>query len=94
MTSAPGHILTHSTLAIDSFVVANLIPKIIVQSFDIVLAQADYHDGLVQGAEIEALYENTRQLLNASAAIYDEVVCRCVPDFQDRKRRKLRSSMM
>jgi hypothetical protein len=32
-------------------------------------------------AEIEALYENNKQLLRASAAIYDEVVCRCVDDF-------------
>jgi hypothetical protein len=63
------------------FVLLNFIPKIIVQSFDIVLKQASYHDGLIQAAEIEALYENNKQLLRASAAIYDEVVCRCVDDF-------------
>ncbi|KAL3913879.1 MAG: hypothetical protein SGILL_006319, partial [Bacillariaceae sp.] len=39
---------------------------------------AGYHDGLVDGAEVEAIYENTLQLLDGSAAIYDEVVCRCV----------------
>lgn len=40
------------------------------------------------GAEIEALYENTRQLLNASAAIYDEVACRCIPDLETRPQSK------
>lgn len=45
---------------------------------DTILAQADLHDGLVDAAEVEATYENTRQLLDGSAAIYDEVVCRCV----------------
>lgn len=35
------------------------------------------HDGLVNSAEIEATFENSRQMLDGSAAIYDEVVCRC-----------------
>jgi hypothetical protein len=52
--------------------------SIVINSLDTVLNQADYHDSLIDGAEIEAIYENTRQLLDGSAAIYDEVVCRCV----------------
>jgi hypothetical protein len=51
---------------------------VIINALDTVLNQADYHDSLIDGAEIEAIYENTRQLLDGSAAIYDEVVCRCV----------------
>ncbi|EJK59259.1 hypothetical protein THAOC_20547, partial [Thalassiosira oceanica] len=35
------------------------------------------HNGLVNSAEIEATYENSRQMLDGSSAIYDEVVCRC-----------------
>jgi hypothetical protein len=37
----------------------------------------DYQDGLVQGAEIEASYEHTRNLLHKHCAIYDEALCRC-----------------
>jgi hypothetical protein len=37
----------------------------------------DYQDGLVQGAEIEASYEHTRNLLHKQCAIYDEALCRC-----------------
>lgn len=32
----------------------------------------------------QAVYENTRQMLDGSAAIYDEVVCRCSIDPDDR----------
>ena len=39
------------------------------------------HDGIVNSAEIEALYENSRQMLDGSAAIYDEVVCRCAESY-------------
>lgn len=37
----------------------------------------DYQDGIVQGAEIEAAYEHTRNLLHKQCAIYDEALCRC-----------------
>jgi hypothetical protein len=73
------------------FVFAVLIPEVIVLAFEIVLEQADYHDALIDGAEIEALYENTRQMLNASAAIYDEVVCRCIDDLESRPQSKFMS---
>jgi hypothetical protein len=73
------------------FVFTALIPAVIVLALEIVLEQADYHDGLLQGAEIEALYENTRQLLNATAAIYDEVVCRCIDDLESRPQSKFMS---
>jgi hypothetical protein len=68
-----------------------LIPEVIVLAFEIVLEQADYHDALIDGAEIEALYENTHQMLNASADIYDEVVCRCIDDLESRPQSKLMS---
>jgi hypothetical protein len=45
--------------------------------FPLPYTQADLHDGLIDAAEIEAIYENTRQMLDGSASIYDEVVCRC-----------------
>jgi hypothetical protein len=45
--------------------------------FPLLDTQADLHDGLIDAAEIEAIYENTRQMLDGSASIYDEVVCRC-----------------
>ena len=57
------------------------------KAFETVLAQADYQDGLIDAAEIEAWYENTRQLYKSSAAIYDEVVCRCAEDIDTRPRR-------
>jgi hypothetical protein len=49
-------------------------------AFGTILEQADLHEGLIDAAEIEAIYDNTRQLLDGSAAIYDEVVCRCVEE--------------
>ena len=49
-------------------------------ALETVLAQADMHDGLVDGAELEAVYENTKTMLDAQAAIYDEVVCRCAEE--------------
>ena len=39
--------------------------------------QMDYQDGGVQGAEIEASYEHTRNLLHKQCAIFDEARCRC-----------------
>jgi hypothetical protein len=73
------------------FVFTALIPAVIVLALEIVLEQADFHDALIQGAEIEALFENTRQMLNASAAIYDEVVCRCIDDLESRPQSKFMS---
>ena len=68
-----------------AFAIIAGIPPILVQAMDIMLDSAGMHDGLITGAEIEASYENTKQLLAGSAAIYDEVVCRCVDDVPRRK---------
>ena len=39
--------------------------------------KANYQDSLVDGAEIEAAYEHSRNLLHKQCAIYDQVVNRC-----------------
>ena len=59
-------------------VILRAIPAIIDLSFATVLRTAWYQNSRVNGAELEAAYENTRQLLDGSAAIYDQTVCRCV----------------
>lgn len=58
-------------------VILRAIPAIIDLSFSTVLRTAWYQNSRVNGAELEAAYENTRQLLDGSAATYDQVVCRC-----------------
>jgi hypothetical protein len=39
--------------------------------------QADFQDGLVDGAEVEASYEHTKNLIDKQCAIFDQAVCRC-----------------
>ena len=39
--------------------------------------QASFQDSLVDGAEVEASYENTRNLLHKQCAIFDQARCRC-----------------
>lgn len=48
--------------------------------FETLLAIADTQDAVTDGAEIEAGYENTKNLLQKQCAIYDQAVCRCVKD--------------
>jgi hypothetical protein len=42
--------------------------------------QMSYQDGLVNAAEIEAAYEHSVNLLSKECAIFDQAVCRCVPE--------------
>jgi hypothetical protein len=53
----------------------------IVQSVGLVINtlkdQAAFQDSLVDGAEVEAAYENSRNLLHKQCAIFDQAVCRC-----------------
>jgi hypothetical protein len=39
--------------------------------------QAAFQDSLVDGAEVEAAYENSRNLLHKQCALFDQAVCRC-----------------
>jgi hypothetical protein len=39
--------------------------------------QVDFQDGLVDGAEVEASYEHTKNLIDKQCAIFDQAVCRC-----------------
>jgi hypothetical protein len=39
--------------------------------------QADFQDGLVDGAEVEASYEHSKNLIDKQCAIFDQAVCRC-----------------
>jgi hypothetical protein len=39
--------------------------------------QADFQDSIVNGAEVEAAYENSRNLLHKQCALFDQAVCRC-----------------
>jgi len=71
------------------FVIAAAVPRVIVLSLDIVLDQVVYHNGQIQGAKIQAIYQNTCQLLNSTAAIYDKVACHCVTDFDTLPHHKL-----
>lgn len=45
--------------------------------FSTLQEQADFQDALVDGAEVEAAYENSRNLLQKQCAIFDQAVCRC-----------------
>ena len=62
-------------------VIASRALSLAIIGFDVSLEFGALHDGLVESAEIEATYENTLQMLDGSAAIYDEVVCRCKEDY-------------
>lgn len=42
--------------------------------------QAEFQDSVVDGAEVEASYEMTRNLLQKQCAIFDQAVCRCQDD--------------
>jgi hypothetical protein len=46
-------------------------------ALDQIKRAADFQDGLVDGAEVEAAYEHSRNLLEKSCAVYDASVCRC-----------------
>jgi hypothetical protein len=59
-------------------------PELVIKLIGFVLEQiqkaVDFQDGLVDGAEVEAAYEHSRNLLEKSCAIFDAAVCRCQDD--------------
>lgn len=57
--------------------IANGILSVVALAFATITAQMDYQDALVDGAEIEAAFENSNNILNKQCAIYDAVECRC-----------------
>jgi hypothetical protein len=60
--------------------VAQGVAQALVQSFVVLKERADFQDALVDGAEIEAAYEHTGNLLHKQCATFDQAVCRCVED--------------
>jgi len=54
-----------------------LVLKISGAILDAISEQVGYQDGLVDGAEVEAAYENSRNLLWKHCAIFDQTRCRC-----------------
>ena len=56
--------------------IANGILSGIALSFETIKAQLDFQDSRVNGAEIEAAYEHTNNILHKQCAIFDQVRCK------------------
>jgi hypothetical protein len=61
-------------------VAAKAIAELVVLPLITLQERADFQDALVDGAEIEAAYEHTGNLLHKQCAIFDQAVCRCVEE--------------
>jgi len=53
-------------------------PSLLFPPLETAYEQINFQDGLVDGAEIEAAYEHSVNLLQKQCATFDQVVCRCV----------------
>lgn len=60
--------------------IAKAVTKGILLGLETAAAQIEFQDGLVDGAEVEAAYEHTKNLLDKQCAIFDQSVCRCIEE--------------